>query len=52
MKTLDLMSAAKLFSDLAGGMHRAKHAALEAAALTIKHEAKRVIGTYDYGWPL
>lgn len=30
---------------------KAKGAALEEAAKVVKAEAKRVIGTYDYGWP-
>lgn len=28
-----------------------EHVALEKAAVIIETEAKRVIGTYDYGWP-
>jgi len=30
---------------------KAKREALEKAAVIVEEEAKRVIGTYDYGWP-
>jgi hypothetical protein len=50
VKTLNLLEAAKLFSNLAAGMPRAQHVALDPAAKVIKAEARRVIGTYDYGW--
>jgi DNA-directed RNA polymerase subunit H (RpoH/RPB5) len=29
----------------------AEHEALKEAAVIVENEAKRVIGTYDYGWP-
>lgn len=32
-------------------MEAMEHAALEKAAVVVETEAKRVIGTYDYGWP-
>jgi hypothetical protein len=32
-------------------VEEAREAALEVGAKMIKHEARRVIGTYDYGWP-
>lgn len=32
-------------------MPMAEHAALEAAALIVEAEAKRVLGTHDYNWP-
>jgi hypothetical protein len=51
MKTLDLLSAAKLFHDLSSGMGRAEHAALEASARVIKREAKSLIGHEQSTWP-
>jgi HK97 gp10 family phage protein len=43
------------FAAFAAGMvvevDHAKHEALEKGAKIIEDEAKRVIGTYDYGWP-
>lgn len=50
MKELSLLGAAKLFSELAM-VRVAEHHALEHAARAVETEAKRVIGTYDYGWP-
>ncbi len=32
-------------------VEHAEHEALEEAAVIVEDEAKRVIGTYDYGWP-
>jgi phage gpG-like protein len=32
-------------------LEHAQKVGLEAAAQIVQHEAKRVIGTYDYGWP-
>jgi hypothetical protein len=43
--------AASVFADLADkGAHDAAVHALEKAAQIIEDEAKRVIGTYEYGW--
>lgn len=43
------------FGAFLGGMvaavEHAEHEALEGAAKIVEEEAKRVIGTYDYGWP-
>lgn len=42
------------FAAFLGGLAEAKalnHHALESAAEIVETEAKRVIGTYDYGWP-
>jgi phage gpG-like protein len=38
---------------IVGGINleHAQKVGLEAAAQIVQHEAKRVIGTYDYGWP-
>jgi hypothetical protein len=44
--------AVSIFQSLASkGAHDACVAALEKAAQIIEDEAKRVIGTYEYGWP-
>jgi hypothetical protein len=32
-------------------VEHAEHVALEEAAQIVEDEAKRVLGTYDYGWP-
>jgi hypothetical protein len=32
-------------------IEHAEHSALEGAAKIVETEAKRVIGSYDYGWP-
>lgn len=36
---------------LAHGLSVPRHEGLKRAALIVEKEAKRVIGTYDYGWP-
>lgn len=36
---------------LVAATEHATHEALEAGAKIVETEAKRVIGTYDYGWP-
>ena len=48
---MNLMQAAALFVAMSAEYEKAKHDALEAACVVIEDEAKRVIGTYDYGWP-
>jgi len=47
--TLDSMAA--LLMRAASTIDTAEKRALEKAALIIETESKRVIGTYDYGWP-
>src|SRR5580700_12227932 len=52
MKTLNLEEFAALMMKIGVEMPAAQHAALERAAQLVEFEAKRVIGTYEYGWPL
>ena len=42
---------AALFAELTVGADHLQREALEVGAKVIEKEAKRVIGTYDYGWP-
>ena len=48
---MNLMQAAASFIAMSAEYEKGKHDALEAACVVIEEEAKRVIGTYDYGWP-
>jgi hypothetical protein len=48
---LSLLEFAGLTASLGIKAEVHKHEALEKAAETVEKEAKRVIGTYDYGWP-
>lgn len=50
MKEFSLLGFADLLTELAV-VKDAEHYALEHAAVIVETEAKRVIGTYDYGWP-
>ena len=47
---MNLMQAAASLVAMSAEYEKAKHDALEAACVVIEDEAKRVIGTYDYGW--
>ena len=51
MKTFTLAGFAAFLGELAIEQKAANHHALEHAAQIVEREAKRVIGTYDYGWP-
>lgn len=46
-----LAEAAARFARVSIGLKIIDHACLEEAGQIIEAEAKRVIGTYDYGWP-
>lgn len=46
-----LSSFAAHLTSVATSLPLAEHAALEAACKIVKTEAKRVLGTYEYGWP-
>lgn len=46
-----LAGLAQVFTSIALAMPRAEHDALEKAAVIVETEAKRVLGTHDYGWP-
>jgi phage gpG-like protein len=47
----DLASFAAHLTGLATGLPMAERGALEAACKIVEAESKRVIGTYEYGWP-
>ena len=51
MKTFSLIEFAAFTGALSAKVDSVKHDALEKAAVIVETEAKRVIGTYDYGWP-
>lgn len=48
---LNLAEAAAIFVDMGFEYDRNARAALDRGCVIIEDEAKRVIGTYDYGWP-
>lgn len=50
MKEFSLTGFAALLTELAV-VKDTEHHALEAAAVVVETEAKRVLGTYEYGWP-
>lgn len=45
-----LVGFARFFVALHAEIEHAKHSALEKSAKIIEEEAKRVLGTYEYGW--
>jgi hypothetical protein len=49
--TLTFAGFANVLSTLAISISSRQQAAMEAAAVIVETEAKRVLGTYDYGWP-
>lgn len=51
MKEFSLVEFASLLGTLASTSEMANRHALDAAAVVVETEAKRVLGTYDYGWP-
>jgi len=51
MREFSLTSFAAFATGMIVEIDKAKHQALEQGAQIIETEAKRVIGTYDYGWP-
>jgi hypothetical protein len=48
---MNLPEAIKLFAAMPIAIEAANRLALEKGAKIIQTEAKRVIGTHDYGWP-
>jgi HK97 gp10 family phage protein len=50
MKTFTLTGFATFLATLEAEVKHANHSALEKAAVIVETEAKRVLGTYDYGW--
>jgi phage gpG-like protein len=48
---MTLLYAATMFGEIAVAMDHIKHHSLDEGAKILQAEAKRVLGTYDYGWP-
>jgi phage gpG-like protein len=48
---MSLTHAASFFGGMAVTLDHHKHAVLDHGAKILQTEAKRVLGTYDYGWP-
>lgn len=46
-----LAGFASFLTGMVAEVEHAKHQALEEAAEIVETEAKRALGTYDYGWP-
>lgn len=51
MRTFTLVGFAAHLGHMVAEIEHVNHHALESAARIVEKEAKRVIGTYDYGWP-
>jgi len=51
MSEFSLTGFVAFLGGMALKLERSKHEALEKAAVIVETEAKRVIGTHDYGWP-
>lgn len=51
MAAMDFRQASDLFTRVQLSAPQAQRASLKKAAEIVQKEAKRVIGTYDYGWP-
>jgi len=51
MSMLTLGQAAEMFAEMHVTMSHAQHSLLDQGARILQTEAKRVLGTYDYGWP-
>lgn len=49
--TNSLFDGAAFFTGLELSFKKASHTALRRAGRIVRDEAKRVLGTYDYGWP-
>jgi hypothetical protein len=48
---MNLLEGAALFGGMAIAYQKAIHDSLDGACEIVEKEAKRVIGTYEYGWP-
>ena len=48
---MNLVEGAAVFSGMVLAYDKGVHDALDGACKIVETEAKRVIGTYDYGWP-
>jgi phage gpG-like protein len=51
MPTVTLLEMVKVLGEIVIELPHVEHHAMEQAAVVVETEAKRVIGTYDYGWP-
>lgn len=51
MSQLTLLGFAAILQGAIRNMDTAAATQMEKAAVVIENEAKRVLGTYDYGWP-
>lgn len=51
MREFSLLGFASFIAGTVAEIDHAKREGLDKAAEIIEKEAKRVIGTYDYGWP-
>lgn len=51
MPEYSLLGFAAKLTAITVALETGRHHALEEAAKLVETEAKRVIGTYDYGWP-
>jgi phage gpG-like protein len=51
MAMLSLSEAAAIFAETAVAMDHIEHHCLDEGSKILQDEAKRVIGTYEYGWP-
>jgi hypothetical protein len=50
MQTFTLPGFSRFLAEMAIAMPLVEHLALDQAAAIVQAEAKRVLGTYDYGW--
>jgi HK97 gp10 family phage protein len=48
---MNLFQAAAMFTRIAVDIDHSKHHHLDEGSKILQDEAKRVLGTYDYGWP-
>jgi phage gpG-like protein len=46
-----LVGLAEVIAEISKELDHAKHHLLEEGSKILQQEAKRVLGTYDYGWP-
>jgi hypothetical protein len=51
VKLLTLLEASAKFAIVSRDMEAVSHAIVEEACRMVAKEARRVLGTYDYGWP-
>jgi phage gpG-like protein len=49
--SITLLQAAAMFMEISHAMDRNEHHLLDEGSKILQDEAKRVLGTYEYGWP-